>query len=304
MNLRRLLLCALLMLAAPVGLVAGAARPVLTWMVLDLPPGSKPVNGQLTDGISDLMLKMVFEAMPEFEHRILVANAARAMSKLAEGEPVCFGSAAYSTERERVAYFTLAYLIPPLQVVARADVAPRLPRNDRGEVPPAALFDAPDLRGLIVPQRSYSDLLDELLARRAAASGIKTVLASDGGSNILRMLKLDRADYSIEYDFVVDHLIGRTPELRREEYRLLPIAGLQPLPVGIACPHTPWGRQTIQRIDAAVSRIAARPAYKRALMNWLPPESARRYERAIDEFIQQRTRPSDAAKFPPWPSPR
>lgn len=304
MKLSRLLLHALLLLWAHGCGAAQADKPVLNWMVLDLPPGSKPVNGELTDGINDVMLKMVFSAMPEFQHSIVVVNTARAMSNLAEGVEACFGSAAFTAERERVAYFTLAYLIPPLHVVARSDIAQRVPRNDRGEVLPAPLFDSPELRGLIVPQRSYSSTVDSLLARRAPTSGVKTVLATDGGANILRMIKLRRGDYTVEYDFVVKYLIGRTPELQRAvgEFKLLPIAGTAPIPVGMACPHTTWGRQTIERIDAALTQVASQPAYREALLHWVTPEMARRYQRTFDDFIQQRGRRAPANKYPSWPS--
>ena len=181
-----------------------------------------------------------------------------------------------------------------------------MPRNELGEVVPAALFDSPDLRGLIVPQRSYSTAVDELLAQRASSSGLRNVLATDGGANILRMLKLRRGDYTLEYDFVVNHLLARTPELRgaAHEFTLLPMAGAQPFPVGMACPHAPWGRQMIGRIDAALTRIASQQTYQEALLHWMTPESAKRYNRALTDFMQQRAKPTPQGKYPPWPSVR
>jgi uncharacterized protein (TIGR02285 family) len=306
MKFSRVAVFALMLVLLPFVAAAQGERPVLTWMVLDLPPGSKPVNGELTDGINDVMLKLVFAEIPEFRHQIMVVNTARAMSNLSEGVQACFGSAAYSEERERLAYFTLAYLVPPLQVVARSDIAARLPRNELGEVVPGTLFNSPDLRGLVVPQRSYSNALDELLVGRSTSSGLRNVLATDGGANILRMLKLGRGDYTLEYDFVVNHLLGRTPELRgaANEFTLLPMAGAQPFPVGMACPHTTWGRQMIERIDAALTRIASQPAYREALLHWMTPDSAKRFNRALTDFMIQRAKPASQGKYPTWPSAR
>ncbi len=290
------------LLAATAATAAG--KPVLTWMVLDLPPGSMPVNGQLTDGINDRMLKMVIAELPGYEHRIVVANTARAMADLAEGKQACFGSAAYSADRERVAYFTLAYLIPPLHIVARADTTPRLPMNARGEVLAPELFARSDLQGLVVPQRAYSQLLDDMLKQRPADSGVRQVLANDGGANILKMLKLRRGDYTVEYDFVANYLIARTADLAGTPFSMLPIAGAEPLPVGIACPHTEWGRQIIEQVDAALVRLAVRPAFREALLRWLPADSARRYQPAIEAFLERRAKASPATAFPRWPSAR
>ncbi len=273
----------------------------MQWMVLDLPPGSIPVNGQLTDGITDVAVKMLMEEMPDLRHRISVTNTARAMATLAEGQPQCFTTAIQTPERERIAYFSITHVIPPLHIVARADAAAKLPRNDKGEVLPATLFDRSDLRGLLVPQRSYSPVIDALLNLRDPRSGIRNTLAADSGANILRMLQLNRGDYTVEYDFVLAYQQARSPELQQGRgLSVLPIAGTEPISVGIACPHTEWGRSTIQRIDAIVSRISTRAEYRQSLNRWLTPAEARRFQKTQDEFYRQRAKPSDPGKYLRW----
>ncbi|WP_457421678.1 TIGR02285 family protein [Roseateles sp. P5_E7] len=297
------------LVALPLALAAcgaqAAGKPVLTWVVLDLPPGSMPVNGRLTDGINDTALKLVFEEMPDWEHKVTVANTARAMLMLSEGAQACFGSALHTPERERIAYFTLAYLLPPLQLLARADTVERLPRNEQGEVLPAVLFDRPDLRGLVIPQRSYSATLDALLNRRSADSGIRAVLATEGGINLIKMLRLGRADYLIEYDFVLTLLQSRNPGVKQGvPLQALPLAGTAPIQVGVACPHTEWGRKAIIAIDAAIAKASSRPDYRNAVNRWLAPEVAKRYQKQQTEFFQRRARPADPGKYPVWPGSR
>lgn len=278
-------------------------RAPLDWMVMDLPPAQMPVDGKLTDGFVDTILKMLFAEMPEFEHRIVVTPIARSWAVLSEGAPMCFTTALITPERERMAYTTLTQLIPPLQLVVRSEAMAKLPKNDKGEVLPATLFDRADLRGLITPRRSYAATLDALLALRPAKSGVHEVVATGSGSNILQMLSMDRADYTIEYDYVLKYQQSRFPDSINQNLRVLPIAGAQPIPSGIACPHTEWGRKMIIRIDSILARISQRPEYQNAKQHWLSPETVKRYQKQEAEFFKRRAQPSDPAKYPVWPTP-
>ncbi len=277
-------------------------KPVIPWMVINLPPTSVPVNGQLTDGYLDTMIKMVFAEMPEAEHRIVETSFARAWVSLTEGEPQCVTSALMTPDREPLAYITPMRITPPLQVVARADVVSRIPVNGKGEVLPGVLFDRPDLHGLITPKRSYSAAIDALLAARSPQSGIREAVAAGAGSNQLEMLSLARADYTLDYDYVLAYQFRRHPEtLNGIKLKALPIAGMQPMFAGIACPHTEWGRQMILRLDAIVAKISQTPQYQAALDRWFTPDSEKRYHKAKQDFLRRRSALTDPAKFPVWP---
>ena len=294
-------LAALALTTGP-GAAQAQGRATLDWMVMDLPPSSIPVDGKITDGMVDVILKMIFAEMPEFEHRIVVTPIARTWATLSEGAPMCFTTALITPERERIAYTTLTQLIPPLQVVARAEVAAKLPLNDKGEVLPSTLFDRADLRGLVTPRRSYGATLDALLAMRPGKSGIQEVIASGSGSNILQMLSMERGDYTIEYDYVLKYQQSRNAAIDKS-LRVLSIAGAQPIPSGIACPHTEWGRKMVTRIDTILARISQRPEYQTAKHRWLSPETIKRYQKAEAEFFKRRAQPTDASKYPVWPTP-
>ena len=288
---------ALLGLLAGLGAAQAQGRPALEWMVMDLPPASIPVDGKLTDGLVDVIMKMVFAEMPEYEHRIVVTPIARTWAILADGQPTCFTTALITPERERIAYTTLVQLIPPLQLVARPEVVARLPLNDKGEVLSSTLFDRADLRGLVTPRRSYGMPLDALLGMRPPQSGIREVPASGSGSNILEMLRRGRADDTIEFDHVLKYQQSRFPDTLGGKLRILPIAGAQPIPSGIACPRTDWGRKMIMRIDAILARISQRPEYQHAKQRWLSPETIKRYQKTEAEFFRARAHPTDAARY-------
>jgi len=279
-----------------------ADKPVMTWMVPELPPASMPVEGKLTDGFTDAIVKMVFREWPEVEHRVVTTPVSRAMALLAEGQPACFSTAIVNPERERFAYFSVTQLMPPMQLVVRTDVLKRLPRNEKGEVLPATLFDRADLRGLIVPKRSYSPLLDALLERRRASSGVSTAVAADSGGNILQMLNLGRADYTLEYDWALAYHRVRHPEFAKGVGLVaVPVAGTEPFVGGIACPHTEWGRTAIRKIDSILVKVSRSAEYRTAMHRWLTPEVIRRYQSEQADFYRQRAQPTDPVKYRPWP---
>lgn len=278
-----------------------ADKPVMTWMLIDLPPASMPVNGLPTTGVSDSPLLLLAEQWPEVEHRYVVVSPARAMATLVAGEQACFGTALYTPERERVAYFSLTHVAPPLQLVVRTDVIQKLPVDDSGRVLPAALFDRSDLRGIVQTKRSYSPVLDALLNLRDPKSGIGNATSTDGGFNILQMLMRDRADYTLEHDFVFGYQMKRYPQAFADKtLKSLPVAGTEPIHVGIACPHTEWGREAILKIDGLLSGIAGNPGYQDSMSRWLTADVQMRYKSLQTQFFKQRAKPTDPVRYTRW----
>ena len=278
-----------------------ADKPVMTWLLLDLPPTSIIVDGKLTDGISDSTLKLIIQEWPEVDHKIVVVNGARGMAYLAEGFPACFAGIIMTPEREKLAYFSQTHQAAPLQLIARADVVGKLAKNSKGEVMPATLFDRTDLRGIVVPQRSYSPVLDALLNLRGPQSGIRNALAADSGANILKMLNLGRGDYTLEYDFVLAYQQKKNPELLQPPgLKSVPIAGTASPRVGIGCPHTDWGREAVMKIDAIMVKIAKHPDYLNSQTKWLTPDALKSFKRAQDEFFKLRNKPTDPKLYEPW----
>ena len=304
--------CAVTVALLELGLGLGAAwgqpsgnKPQMDWMTMDLPPVLMIQDGKPTDGFVDTILKLLFAEMPETQHRIQVLPAARLWANLARGAPMCFVTPLRTPEREKIAYFTSTQLIPPVQLVVREDMVDNLPRNAQGEVLPQPLFNSPYLRGLVTLGRGYTHSVDTLLQQRAAVSGVREIAAADSGVNVLQMLRLGRADYTLEFDYVVTYLQERNLSLQKgAPLKSLPIAGALPQIAGIACPHTEWGRSMIVKLDAIVARISQRPDYQAAINRWLTPEVAKRYQKEMAEFYRQRAQPTDASQYPLWPTAR
>jgi uncharacterized protein (TIGR02285 family) len=273
-------------------------KPVMTWVMQDFPPVSMPVNGQPTVGVVDTLLKQIAREWPEVEHRYVVTNFARVMPMLEGGKEACATNVMPNPEREFVAYFSETHIGLPLQLIVRDDAAAKLPMNGAGEVLPDKLFGMPGLRGLITRNRSYSASLDLLLKQRAGDSGMRYVNAADGGANILKMMVLNRADYTLEYDFALAYQLRNDPSsFKGGRLRVLPIAGARPVIAAIACPRTPWGREAIRKIDALVARLVKTDEYLKSTERWVTPQTTTRFRAARDAFIRQRATTSNAAKY-------
>ena len=100
------------------------------------------------------------------------------------------------------------------------------------------------------------------------------------------MLALNRADYTIELDFVMRHAILQSPELA--SLKSVPLAGGPGLLVGgIACPRTTWGREAIRHIDTLLASQEGAAALSQAQMRWISKDATQRYGAAMKEFFRQ-----------------
>jgi len=284
-------------------LLAGSvqARPALNWAISNLPPYTIVEKGLPSDGVVDHLLVLLEREMPQYAFSYQAGSIARAIRLLDAGQPVCFTTAIRTPERERKYFATDALLLLPLQLVVRESVRAMLPLNDNGEVLLEPLLNNASLRGLVVNQRSYSPAIDELLQRRPAKATV-SLRSADTGGNVLRMLAAGRGDYTFERDGVLTHyqaLLGPDMGTGREALVSVPIFGITPTIGSFLCPRTPWGRERIIALDAALARLAQGREYRLALDRWLTPQTAQRYRAAQDAFYRARATPTPVEQFAP-----
>jgi uncharacterized protein (TIGR02285 family) len=257
-----------------------------------------PVSGQPSIGSSDILLKLIAQQWTEVAHQYVVVNTSRALAMLTEGQEACFSPSIITPEREQIFYVAPTHFVIPLQLIVRSDVLPRLPKNKAGEVVIAKLFDSATLRGLIVKDRSYSPSIDEQMNLRSGKVPIEYAVLADGGANIFKMIGLNRADYTFDYDFALAYQQQRDPAFfQQHSLQSVPIAGANSFVSGIACPRTKWGRETILKIDAIVAKLAASKAYQQASARWLTDGTIKRYKAQRAAFYLNRTKPTPSKKF-------
>jgi hypothetical protein len=221
----------------------------MRWLLIDFPPYSapQPQSGKPGDGAVDQLLDQVIGAWPEtVKHEFSVANTRRIWQSLSEGEPGCYTGALHTPERERQAYLSDVFMLPPIQLVVRRASLGKIPRNGSN--------------------LSY-------------AHGDKL------GANIFKMIAFGRADYTLDYDFVLAQQQREDPQL--DGLVVVPVdVARQPLVSSFACPRTPWGRIMIERIDKIVRQLARDPHYRDQLEHRLTPDTRQFFQKDFDEFYR------------------
>jgi uncharacterized protein (TIGR02285 family) len=115
----------------------------------------------------------------------------------------------------------------------------------------------------------------------------------------MKMVTSGRADYTLEYDYTVNYLRSRDPSLG--VLKVLPIAGFQPVATSVACPRTPWGRSTIEKVDQLLTKVSSNPMYRASLEKWASSESIKRNKSLLNSFFARRAMLTDPSR---WDAPR
>lgn len=277
--------------------VAGASRaaeappPVvdaITWVVsntLAVPDGERLRRP------ADELTQWLQARLPAVAFKPVVANAERSWALIREQQHACHAGAARTAERERLAYFTNTWLVPPPQLIVRHEHRAALPLDASGAVDLEALLGDASLRGVVTQGRSYGPALDAMLGASPVNAQLRKVFGGDYGSNLLPMLIQGRADYTLDYPNTLvafaSRPAGDTP------LAALPVKGAsEPVISGIACPRTPWGQAAIRLIDAALGTPEGAAMLRDTLRVSLPPDTQRAYRDAWDSFFKLRARPT------------
>lgn len=260
----------------------------ITWLVNDTLSVRSPSG---IERPSDQLIGWLTKHLPGIEHRRMPANAKRSWRLLEAGERVCHSAAVRLPERERLAYFSNTWLLPPVHLIAAASTRARLPLDAASQVDLTRLLADKQLHGMVVQGRSYGAQVDALLAEAASSDVLQFITAGDFGSNVLPMLLRGRIDYALEYPNALLAFAATTPEVSR--LVALPIQGATtPIVSGVACPRTPWGHAAIRRIDHALGTAEGAAMLKESLLVQLSPDTQRTYAEALSSFFQRRSQPT------------
>ena len=276
--------------AAGAGRAADAPPVVgsITWLVSNtmvVPDGDRMRRP------ADELTQWLQARLPGVAFQPVVANAERSWALIRRRQRACHAGAARTPERERQAYFTNTWLVPPPQLIVRHDRRAALPLDARGAVDLQALLGDDALHGVVPQGRSYGPALDALLAAPSGNSRLQRVFGGDYGSSLLAMLVQGRADYTLDYPNTLVAMASQTPG--DAQLAALPIQGASdPVISGIACPRSPWGLAAIRLIDRALGTPEGAAMLRDTLSISLPPDTQHAYRDAWDAFFKQRARPT------------
>ncbi|WP_255462412.1 TIGR02285 family protein [Rugamonas apoptosis] len=262
----------------------------MSWWLTDFPPYSIPENGEPGSGAVDLVLHGVMAAWPEkITHQFRIANTSRIWTSIDAGTEACYTSALHTPQRARQAYLSDVFILPPIQLIVRKDRLEQVPMNANGEVQFAALISRRDINGVLVSGRAYGTELDAALAGTPHGENLTFSGSKVLGANLFKMIAAGRADYTLDYDFILAYQMKDAAAL--DVLTTLPIdVANTPLVGSFACPRTLWGQKMIERIDHIVSQLAQNARYRDQFERWLLPGTKARYAAKFDQFYKSRSK--------------
>lgn len=272
-------------------IAAEESEEVITWIQYDWAPIHVVEGARAGEGIMDQVTRMLIADLPDYQHRFVVANAARTRHLLRSGENICHASARKIPEREQSAYFSLPTAVgPPLSMIIRADQLEEIAGHGNNVSLESLLTARPNFRIGINKGRSYGDTLDTLFARYAAKASI-TIFAASDLTGMLRMVNSNRLDAVIAYPVVTSYL-AEAANIDGAFATLLIDEVKDHWPRGyIRCTKNEWGRKVIQRINQTLLRIRPTQEFNRVLTQWLPPELKQPLQVEQDRMLSESQAP-------------
>ncbi|RUO34219.1 ABC transporter substrate-binding protein [Aliidiomarina sanyensis] len=253
---------------------ANATADRIHWVVNTAPPFhvvSGPLQGQ---GICDVLMEAVKEALPDVQSTRYILPQTRIRQQFDRNENQCFPCMIYRPEAVRgVAYSKPTHFYYPHGIITTAVHARRI-RETYGEPLPLRQFlRESDLRFGYPAGRVYGDLqpiLEEVSpddSYRVVHTGENATLA------ILAMIKAGRIDYTIDYQILAEfdrQVSGNTLEfIEIEETAGAHILG------AIGCTDNAWGHAIIEQINNVMPRVRENAQFLQVLDQWFrhKPES-------------------------------
>lgn len=278
----------LLLLLLLFGLACGArAAESLTWLLLPIPGAINLKQGVPDDGMALELLRALEPGLYSrgVQVRYELGNVPRMQQNLEQGRPLCSAVNLRSAERDRLALFVPLLLVPPMQLVVRAEDRARLPL-DNGQVAWQALLDS-GLHGAVHSQRVYPQVIRASMQQALNDGRLQAVTLSGNIDKHLLMLSHGRFDFTLEFPLVVSQVM-RSGQLK-QPLTLFPLQQMeQPEVVGTYCTRGPWGEQMARQIDASLRELLQTQSLDPLYQHWLPAESYQAYQASIQHFLHHR----------------
>jgi len=263
------------------------ARETITWVNENFPPAFIIDGPDKGNGITDGAVSVYKKYLPEYNHRHLVANMARILAMIKEGQKVCYAGFIKTPEREKFIKFSLPNIITYSNaIIVKKDTAASLFGTQRSASLDRLLSDDKLKLGL-TKGRAYGGAIDPLIN---AYIGVNKNILIRGGQNellgLLEMLDHQRIDYTIGYPWEVAYLADQVD--KRQHYSVISIRETEDQSWVLSyagCPNNEWGRKFIKELNAVLIKVRPMEVYITHLLKWYPLEMEPDIRRAYSEKV-------------------
>lgn len=252
-----------------------------------MPPHFIQEEGELQgQGYGDIVSELVRQQLPEYEHYQMTTNVVRHFDKFKRGDKVCAVGLYRTPERESFLHFSIPCLLTmPPALIIRKDRLEKF--GNKTIISLDQLLNDPEFRLGMSKDRSYGQMLDDVLARHNNRKNLIVFSGQEIGENYFKMLLLDRLDGLIG---LPDEAMYRAEQMGiRDQIIILPFADNQQTHEGwlcaVACPKNAWGQEIIDKINPILVDLRPTEAYRHAYERWLDSNSLPLYRRVYNEIF-------------------
>ncbi|MBU3914808.1 TIGR02285 family protein [bacterium] len=261
------------------------AKDVITWQVIDWPPFMMLENDS-AKGEFGLLLELLQKNLQEYDHINLPMNWSRFWYNVEKGEHYCNIMAFKTSEREKIAEFTIPFTIALSNaIIMEKKTIKRLELEEAKPLSLVKLLKMENVKGILIKTRSYTSPIDNLLKIHENESNITRFPGFK--ENAILLLLAGRMDYMLEYPGIASHMRKKVTGVPGELVSLQ-IKEINPISIGhIACPKNDWGKQLVGRINTVIKREKPTPYYRRLIeMSATNKREVQLIRNAYDGFIK------------------
>lgn len=232
-----------------------------------------------THPLYDLLKK----SLPEYRHTFFFGTVNRIEQELKSKPRVCYAASTGYENRLAFSYLTPIAILPAPLLVMRRETAEKY-KDPEGFISLSQLVKNKKITGTMVDSRSYGSKIDKLLLQGNIKHNVLTPL----GENTIRMVQNRRADFTLEFVFILEGLI-ETGHFNKDLIAL-PLSDLREgITLYVACSRSAEGLKIVKKIEQFVRSSIDTPAYRQALLHTGPStDQGKIFEKQVDLFIKTR----------------
>lgn len=258
-----------LLLTCAAATAMGSDRPVIHWLVPDVPPVFVAEGPFARQGAGDITLDVLQRNLPAYEHRVrLVSMSTFTVLMQDPGNNICTPllPAMPRYQFSMLNSAALASMAPLRMITSRQGLA-GLPRKEDA-VSLAATLALP-LRTVYLDGWSHEDV-QPLLERASGQANVLVLSDITSPENALELLVNGQVDYLVGHGYLL-HFARSTFGHLADDLVLLPLAEAHAnTPVHVACRNNAWGRQRISDIDRVLADPSVKKDIARVVRHWYP----------------------------------
>lgn len=266
------------------------SQEVIKWNTFNFPPAYIIDGDQAGRGYLDKSLNFVINQLDSYTHKFQTTNVKRLIKHLINYDNVATNGLLKTQEREEFVHHSIIsqVLYPNYLIIKTKDLYQiESLINSQGKISLDLLLTNTNFRLGVVPERSYGEIIDSILAKHKDSKNIYTMSLLSDAHGVFKTLSLGRIDYAIEYPQVANYKIKI--KVIKDEITMIPIEGLpDTVNIYFSFPKNEWGSKLRNEVNNILLQYRHTDEYLSFYTSWLEEDQIEKYKQlALNEFNKE-----------------